>query len=167
MNEPEPVYLGSFRPMKAGDILDRYIDISEELSEVTGPAEGTTFVTEIGESEGAPVAVFGALIPLAAGTYQVAGTITVPEDLGSIETVSASAVLAEGEIIQAATFTVTPEGSEEPVANSVAENSVTIAGGRVDFQITAPADAGTYRLTAVFTVSDGQRISKTATFEVV
>ena len=106
MNEPEPVYLGAFQPMKRGDILDRYIDISADL------------------------------------------------------------VSARGETIETATFTVTAAGSEDPIM-AVAEGSVRITGGRVDFQLTAPEIPGTYRMIVVFTISDGQRITKTATFDVV
>ena len=81
--------------------------------------------------------------------------------------ISADLVESEGETIESATFTATLEGSAEAVPGVVAENSITLGTGRVDFQLTAPAAAGTYHLSAVFTISDGQRITKTATVEAV
>ena len=82
--------------------------------------------------------------------------------------ISADLVSAENEHIDAADFSVTLEGAAEETPNVVAANSVTLTSvGRVDFQVTAPATAGTYLLKAVFTISDGQVITKTASFGVV
>ncbi len=52
MNEPEPVYLGAFQPMKRGDILDRYIDISADLVSARGETiETATFTVTAAGSE--------------------------------------------------------------------------------------------------------------------
>ena len=78
-------------------------------------------------------------------------------------------VSAEDEHIDAATFTVWMEGTDpdEDAIHAVATNSVTLGESRVDFQITVPAAPGIYYLKAVFVISDGQIITKTASLEVV
>ena len=85
--------------------------------------------------------------------------------------ISADLVSAQGEHVDTAAFTVWLEGTDpqtDALPDVIEPGTVTYtSAGRVDFQVTAPAAAGIYWLRAVFTVSDGQRITKTATFEVV
>lgn len=70
-----------------------------------------------------------------------------------------SAELVAGEAIQSVTFALTDS------AGAVQEGAVdneSSSGGRVDFRIHAPATPGIYRLTAVFTIDDGQQLTRLA-----
>ena len=96
MTQIPPVHLGRFAAMKAGDVLDRYIDIAGDL--------------------------------------------------------------VTGESVSSVAYTVT-DAAGEPVADVVTAS--TESGTRSDFRLTVP-DAGAYTLTAVFTIDDGQEITKTA-----
>ena len=93
---PTPIYVGQFDTLRAGDIVDLYIDIAADL--------------------------------------------------------------VDGETVSTVAFTVTDsEGTVVP--NVVGSHSD--GGARTDFRVTAPA-AGTYQLAAVFTISDGQKITRIA-----
>ena len=71
------------------------------------------------------------------------------------------------EEIESVTFEVALwSNQDEPIAGVVPEAGVTVSAKRVDFQINAPATAGDYVLTAVFTINDGQKITKQAKFAV-
>ena len=96
-----PVYMGQLGPVKAGDIVDEYLDIALDL-------------------------VTGETVASVAFTVANALGVTVPDVVGAH----------------------------------------TDAGTRTDFRITAPA-AGMYTLTAVFTISDGQKITRLADLWVV
>lgn len=106
MSVPSPVYVGQFEAMKAGDILDRYI----QLSSGTDDAD-----------------------------------------------------LVTGEAISSVAFTVT-DSAGVIVADVVGNHTETDT--RTDFRLTVPA-AGMYTLTAVFTIDDGQKITRTATIHSV
>ena len=67
------------------------------------------------------------------------------------------------ETISGVAFTVT-NSAGATVAGVV--TSHTESGTRTDFRVTAPA-VGVYTITAVFTISDGQKITRTATLSVV
>lgn len=99
---PTPVYLGAYAPIRAGDIVDRYIDIDAELE--------------------------------------------------AAESVSSVA------------FAVT-DSSGGTVASVVSDSQVT--DNRVDFRLTVPSAAGWYTLTAVFTISDGQQLTRIAGLPIV
>ena len=101
MNYTQPVYLGRFRAMRAGDVEDRYIDISGDLD--------------------------------------------------------------TGETVTSAVVTVADSGGDTVAAVS----NQTYSAARMDFRLTAPATAGGYTLTAAFTISDGQQITRYAQFLVV
>ena len=102
MTYPTPVYVGRFDPVKAGDIVDLYIDIEADL--------------------------------------------------------------ADGETVSSCAFTVT-NSAAATVAGVVGAHTETAA--RTDFRITAPAATGDYQIAAVFTVSDGQKITRIAAVRVV
>jgi hypothetical protein len=95
MTDPEPVYVGAYDPIKAGDVIDLYLDISADL--------------ETGES------------------------------------------------ISSVTLALT--GPSGPVSGAIAAHSETAT--RTDFRVNAPA-AGKYQLSAVFIISDGQKITREA-----
>jgi hypothetical protein len=99
---PAPVYIGRFDPVRAGDIIDLYIDIQAEL--------------------------------------------------------------ADGETIDSVAFAVADAGGRQ-VAGVVTAHSESDA--RTDFRLSAPASAGLYTLTAVFTISDGQKLTRAADLRVV
>ena len=71
--------------------------------------------------------------------------------------------LVSGEAVSSVAFTVTD-------ATGVTVPGVVVAhtdgGTRTDFRITAPA-AGIYTITAIFTIDDGQQLTRTATLWVV
>ena len=69
-----------------------------------------------------------------------------------------TADLVSGETIGSVAFTVTTSAGAT-VANVVGSHTETAT--RTDFRVTAPAIGG-YLLYAVFTISDGQKITKTA-----
>lgn len=101
MTYPVPVYVGKFAPVRAGDIVDLFVDITADL---TG-----------------------------------------------------------GDTIATVTLAVT-DAENEAVAGVVGNHTETDT--RTDFRITAPA-AGAYVLTAVFTISDGQKLTRVANLTVV
>lgn len=74
-----------------------------------------------------------------------------------------AADLATGETISSVAFTVT-NGTGGTVANVVGNHTETAT--RTDFRVTAPT-AGAYTLTAVFTISDGQKLTRIANLTVV
>lgn len=96
-----PVYVGKFAPVRAGDIVDLFVDITADL---TG-----------------------------------------------------------GDTIATVTLAVT-DAENEAVAGVVGNHTETDA--RTDFRVTAPT-AGAYVLTAVFTISDGQKLTRVANLTVV
>ena len=98
---PAPVYMGQLGPVRVGDIVDKYLDIAEDL--------------------------------------------------------------VTGETVASVAFTVT-NALGATVADVVGAH--TDAGTRTDFRITAPV-AGMYTMTAVFTISDGQKITRLADLWVV
>lgn len=100
---PRPVHLGQFPAVKAGDIVDRYIDITEDLE--------------------------------------------------------------SGETVSSVAFTVVNAATGATAAGVVTGHTET--DNRTDFRLALPSTAGMYTLTAVFTISDGQKITKTATLWVV
>jgi hypothetical protein len=102
MTYPTPVYVGRFDPVRAGDIVDLYIDITADL--------------------------------------------------------------ADGETVSSCAFTVT-DSAAATVANVVTGHTETAA--RTDFRIAAPATVGNYQIAAVFTISDGQKLTRTAAIRVV
>lgn len=75
-----------------------------------------------------------------------------------------SADLATGETISSVVFTVT-NSAGATVAGVVTDS--TVSDTRVDFRITAPATAGNYTLTCVFTINDGQKLTRHATITLV
>lgn len=99
---PCPVHLGQFPAVKAGDIVDRYIDIAKDLE--------------------------------------------------------------SGETVSSVAFTAT-NAAGAIVAGVVTGHTETAT--RTDFRLALPSTAGSYTLTAVFTISDGQKITKTAALWVV
>ena len=96
MSYPTPIHVGQFDPIKEGDIVDFYLDVSADLD--------------------------------------------------------------VGETISTAAFTVTDDEGAT-VAGVVSTH--TESGGRTSFRVTAPAVGG-YLLTAVLTISDGQRFTRVA-----
>jgi hypothetical protein len=74
-----------------------------------------------------------------------------------------AADLVPGETITAVTFAVT-DSDGATVAGVVGAHTET--DSRTDFRVTAPATTGSYQLAAVFTISDGQRLTKVADFDV-
>lgn len=100
-------------------------------------------------------------------------TYPVPVYIGRLDTMKATDVvdqyinlapdLIEGESISTVSFTVT--GSDGIVVPNVV-GAHTETGARTDFRVTAPA-AGSYALTAVFTISDGQKLTRVANLTVV
>ena len=101
MTYPEPVYVGRFDTVKAGDIIDLYINIAADLG--------------------------------------------------------------DGETVASAAFTAT-DSDGATVAGVVGAHTET--GTRTDFRVTAPT-AGAYVLTAVFTISDGQKLTRIANLTAV
>lgn len=72
--------------------------------------------------------------------------------------------LDEGDTVSGVAFTCTDE--EGDTVTGMVTNQ-TISGGRVVFRIAAPTTAGEYSIEAVFTISDGQQITRTAKLPVV
>ena len=107
MSNASPVFLGQFPAIKAGDIADRYIQLSQ------GADDGD----------------------LAADEAISSVTFSVKNSAGTVQT---GAIGAHSE-----------------------------TDTRTDFRINAPATAGMYELTAVFTINDGQKITRTATLRIV
>jgi hypothetical protein len=68
-----------------------------------------------------------------------------------------AADLGVGETISSVAFTV-KDAAAATVAGVVSDNTETAT--RTDFRVTAPATAGAYTLTAVFTISDGQKLTR-------
>lgn len=74
-----------------------------------------------------------------------------------------TADLVTGETISSVVFTVT-DSAGETVANVIGNHTETAT--RTDFRVTAPT-AGAYVLTAVFTISDGQKFTRIANLTAV
>lgn len=74
-----------------------------------------------------------------------------------------AADLVAGEAVASVAFTVN-DSTGAAVAGVVGSHSETSA--RTDFRVTAPA-AGSYQLAAVFTIDDGQKITRVAEVLVV
>jgi hypothetical protein len=72
--------------------------------------------------------------------------------------------LAAGETVSSVAFTVT--NAAGTVVSGVV-GAHTDGGTRTDFRVAAPATAGMYTITAVFTISDGQKLTRTASLWVV
>ena len=102
MTYPKPVSVGNLGAIRASDVVDKYIDIANDL--VTGEAVSSVAFT-VRDASG----------------VTVAGVVTDHTDSGT----------------------------------------------RTDFRITAPATVGPYEIAAVFTIDDGQKITRYATFQVV
>lgn len=102
MADPSPVYIGEFPAMAAGDVADRYIDITNDL--------------------------------------------------------------VAGESISSVTFTTT-DGAGNTETGVTSDTSLSTY--RADFRVTAPATADVYTISAAFTISDGQLITRKAKFRVV
>jgi hypothetical protein len=75
-----------------------------------------------------------------------------------------AADLVTGETVSSVVFVVTTSAGVV-VAGVISGN--TESAGRTDFRVTAPATAGSYTLTAVFTISDGQKYTRTADLWIV
>lgn len=100
-------------------------------------------------------------------------TYPVPVHIGQLDTMKAADIvdlyldiaadLVAGETVASVVFTVT-DSTGATVANVV--GSHTEAAARTDFRVTAPA-AGGYLLAAVFTISDGQKITRVVDLLVV
>jgi hypothetical protein len=103
MSDPSPIYVGQFGPLKAADIVDRYLELTRG-------------------------------------------------DTGNCD-------LVTGEAISSVAFTVT-DAAGTTVPSVVGNHSESAT--RTDFRITVPA-AGAYTLKVVFTIDDGQKITRTAT----
>jgi hypothetical protein len=80
--------------------------------------------------------------------------------------IDVSAELEGDETVTDAALTLA-DGDGAQQENAVSGISPPETGGRVDFRITVPGSAGSYRITAVFTISDGQRITRTCGLPVV
>jgi hypothetical protein len=74
-----------------------------------------------------------------------------------------AADLAVGETVTGAAFTVTDAAG---TVEAGVVGSHTETGSRTDFRLTVPA-AGSHTITTVFTISDGQQITKVADLWVV
>lgn len=86
---PKPVYVGKFDPVRPGDIIDLYIDISADLA--TGEAiSSVTFTTT--DADGTPVAGmvgahtetssrtdFRVTAPATAGAYDISAEFTIDD----------------------------------------------------------------------------------------
>lgn len=71
--------------------------------------------------------------------------------------------LVTGEAVSSVAFTVT-DASDATVAGVVTDH--TDSGTRTDFRITAPT-AGAYTIQMVFTIDDGQKITRYAALRVI
>lgn len=83
--DPRPIWLGKFEPMKAADVLDRYIDIAADLDtgETIATATFTLEALDADNDEDLDDAIPGAGVSLSAA--RVDFQITVPTTPGDYQ----------------------------------------------------------------------------------
>lgn len=89
MQYPKPIYVGQFDPVKAGDVVDLYLDFTEDV-----PAEETLDTVTLSLEDANGAAVAGAIkahtetdartdfrveVPATAGTYMVKAELEISD----------------------------------------------------------------------------------------
>ena len=92
------------------------------------------------------------------GPFKAGNTVDQYLDLGSD-------ILVSGEAVSSVVFTC-KDAIGTTVPDTIFASTVT-STTRVDFRIVVPATAWLYEIIAVFTIDDGQEITRTAQFRVV